>query len=51
MVKRTLAFVVFGVFALATGPNPLEVPGRQQIGLEMNQWDVQVGYTFRLGGR
>ena len=34
-----------------TGPNPLEVPGRQQIGLEMNQWDVQVGYTFRLGGR
>jgi long-chain fatty acid transport protein len=32
-----------------TGPNPLEAPGRQQIGLEMNQWDVQIGYTFRSG--
>jgi long-chain fatty acid transport protein len=32
-----------------TGPNSLEAPGRQQIGLEMNQWDVQIGYTFRLG--
>jgi len=32
-----------------TGPNPLEAPGRQQIGLEMNQWDVQIGYTFRYG--
>jgi long-chain fatty acid transport protein len=32
-----------------TGPNSLEAPGRQQIGLEMNQWDVQIGYAFRLG--
>jgi long-chain fatty acid transport protein len=32
-----------------TGPNPLEVPGRQQIALEMNQWDVQIGYAFRFG--
>jgi long-chain fatty acid transport protein len=32
-----------------TGPNPLEVPGRQQIALEMNQWDVQVGYSLTFG--
>jgi hypothetical protein len=32
-----------------TGPNPLEAPGRQQIGLEMNQWDFQIGYAFRIG--
>jgi long-chain fatty acid transport protein len=32
-----------------TGPNPLEAPGRQQIGLEMNQWDVQVGYSLAFG--
>lgn len=31
-----------------TGPNPLEVPGRQQIGIEMDQWDVQIGYTIKL---
>ena len=32
-----------------SGPNPLEVPGGQEIGLSMNQWDVQFGYTFKLG--
>jgi long-chain fatty acid transport protein len=32
-----------------TGPNTLEAPGQQQIGLTMNQWDVQVGYRFRFG--
>jgi long-chain fatty acid transport protein len=32
-----------------TGPNPLEAPGRQQVGLTMNQWDLQVGYSFRFG--
>lgn len=31
------------------GPNSLEVPGRQQIGLTMNQWDVQVGYSRTFG--
>jgi long-chain fatty acid transport protein len=31
-----------------TGPNPLEVPGRQQIKLSMNQWDFEVGYTIRF---
>jgi long-chain fatty acid transport protein len=32
-----------------TGANPLEAPGSQQIGLEMNQWDVQIGYAHRFG--
>jgi long-chain fatty acid transport protein len=32
-----------------SGTNPLEVADRQQIGLEMNQWDVQIGYAFKLG--
>ncbi len=29
-----------------TGDNPLEVPGRQQIELEMNQWDLEVSYSW-----
>jgi long-chain fatty acid transport protein len=33
-----------------TGPNPLEVPGRQQITLTMDQWDFEVSYTIRFGG-
>jgi long-chain fatty acid transport protein len=32
-----------------TGPNALEAPGRQQITLSMNQWDVEVGYSIRFG--
>lgn len=30
------------------GPNPLEVPGLQQIKLRMDQWDIGVGYSFRF---
>jgi long-chain fatty acid transport protein len=29
-----------------TGPNPLEVPGQQQIELRMDQWEVVVGVGF-----
>jgi long-chain fatty acid transport protein len=32
-----------------TGPNPLEALGRQQIGLRMDQWDVQFGYALKFG--
>ena len=28
------------------GGNPLEVPGRQQIELEMNEWEFEFGYSF-----
>ena len=39
------------VHALAkdvTGPNPLEAPGQQTIKLEMNQWEVSLGYTWKF---
>jgi long-chain fatty acid transport protein len=32
-----------------TGPNSLELPGRQSITLHMDQWEVEAGMTF--GGR
>lgn len=47
---RTVSVALTRAFSnTVTGPNPLEAPGRQQIGLEMNQWDVQVGYAFKIG--
>jgi long-chain fatty acid transport protein len=29
-----------------TGPNPLEEPGQQTIEIEMNQWELEVGFSF-----
>jgi long-chain fatty acid transport protein len=29
-----------------TGANPLEMPDQQTIELSMNQWDVEIGYSF-----
>ncbi len=29
-----------------TGPNPLEVPGKQTISLTMDQWDFELGFSF-----
>jgi long-chain fatty acid transport protein len=47
---KTLSLAVTRAFSnTVTGPNPLDVPGRQQIGLEMSQWDVQIGYAFKIG--
>ncbi len=31
-----------------SGPNPLEVPGQQDIELEMNQWELSVGYSWKF---
>ena len=31
-----------------SGPNPLEIPGRQTIDLEMNQWDLEFGFSWGL---
>ncbi len=31
-----------------SGTNPLEIPGRQQINLTMDQWNVTLGYSIRL---
>jgi long-chain fatty acid transport protein len=32
--------------ASVTGFNPLEVPGRQRIQLRMDQWELQMGFSF-----
>jgi long-chain fatty acid transport protein len=47
----TKAFHLAVVKALSnslTGANPLEVPGRQQISLRMDQWEVEMGFTFGI---
>ncbi len=31
-----------------TGSNPLEVPGRQSIQLQMNQWDFELCWSFGI---
>lgn len=31
-----------------SGPNPLEVPGRQQIKLSMTQWEFEFGYSLKF---
>lgn len=47
---KTVSMALTRAFSnTVTGPNLLEVPGGQQIGLEMNQWDLQIGYAFKLG--
>jgi long-chain fatty acid transport protein len=30
------------------GPNPMEAPGQQKIKLEMNQWEVSLGYSWKF---
>jgi long-chain fatty acid transport protein len=44
---NTLQLAITRAFSnTVTGPNPLEVPGKQSISLTMEQWDVEVGYSF-----
>jgi long-chain fatty acid transport protein len=31
-----------------TGPNPLDMPGQQNITLRMDQWDFGIGYSFKF---
>ncbi len=46
---KTLNVAVTRAFAKSvTGPNPLEVPGRQQITLTMSQWDIEFGYSIKF---
>ena len=40
--------VVRALSKSVTGPNPLEVPGLQNITLRMDQWDIGVGYSFKF---
>lgn len=45
--NRGLHFSVMRAFRKSlTGPNTLEVPGAQTIDLEMNQWELEVSFSF-----
>jgi long-chain fatty acid transport protein len=47
MGSRAFHLAVVRAFsASVAGANPLEVPGRQNIGLRMDQWEVEIGFTF-----
>jgi long-chain fatty acid transport protein len=38
--------VMYAPSKTVSGANPLEVPGQQQIRLNMNEWEVEFGYSF-----
>jgi len=45
--SRALHLAVVRAFSgSVTGVNPLEVPGRQNVKLRMDQWEVEIGFTF-----
>jgi long-chain fatty acid transport protein len=37
--------VMYAPSKTITGPNPLEMPGQQQIQLKMNEWQIDFSYT------
>jgi long-chain fatty acid transport protein len=43
--------VMRAVSSGVSGANPLEVPGLQTVTLDMDQWDVEVSYSFGFGRR
>jgi long-chain fatty acid transport protein len=46
---RALSFALTRVLSHGvSGPNPLDAPGAQQITLRMDQWNVQLGYSWGL---
>jgi long-chain fatty acid transport protein len=46
---QDLSFSLVHAFSKSvSGPNPLEVPGLQEIKLKMNQWEGTVGYTWKF---
>lgn len=46
---RDLSFSLMHAFSkTVSGPNPLEVPGQQEIRIKMNQWEATVGYTWKF---
>jgi len=47
MGKNELNFaIVRALENTVTGPNPMEAPGQQTIGLTMSQWIFEIGFTF-----
>jgi long-chain fatty acid transport protein len=46
---QDLSFSLMHAFSHSvSGPNPLEVPGQQEIKVKMNQWEGTVGYTWKF---
>lgn len=46
---QDLSFSVVRAFSkTVSGPNPLDIPGQQEIKLKMNQWEGTVGYTWKF---
>ncbi len=47
--SQEIGLAVMRAFSHAvTGPNPLEVPGLQTIQLKMDQWDVELSWSFGI---
>ena len=47
MGSRALSFSLMHAPAVSvTGPNPLEAPGFQTITIQMEQWDLEIGFTW-----
>ena len=47
--RRSFDFALTRAFSsTVTGPNPLEVPGKQQIAITMEQWVFTFGYSVRF---
>jgi long-chain fatty acid transport protein len=45
--KKEVSLAIMHAFSNSvTGPNPMEVPGLQKIKLRMNQWQLQIGFSF-----
>jgi long-chain fatty acid transport protein len=44
---REISLAIMRAFSKrVSGPNPLEAPGRQTIGLRMDEWEFEVGLSF-----
>lgn len=47
MGSKELNIAVVRAFSnTVSGPNPMEAPGAQTIGITMNQWELEIGITF-----
>jgi hypothetical protein len=33
---------------MISGPNPMEAPGQQTIDLEMDQWELEISWSFGI---
>ncbi|MBI5847689.1 MAG: outer membrane protein transport protein [Nitrospirae bacterium] len=46
---QDLSFSLMHAFSkTVSGPNPMEVPGMQELRIKMNQWEATLGYTWKF---